>query len=68
MATPKSQRRWFHLTPDRLVLGLLAVEVFLLLSERFQWFAFNENKGWTVLIAVGVVGVAVVVMLVWGLV
>jgi len=36
-----------------------------LLSERFQWFAFNEHKGWSILIAIGVVGVAVVVMLVW---
>jgi hypothetical protein len=38
------------------------------LSERFQWFPFNEHKGRTVLIAVGVVGVAIVVMLVWGVV
>jgi hypothetical protein len=59
--------RWYHLTPDRFLLGLLLVQGFLLLSERFQWFGFNERKGWTVLIAVGVVGVAVLVMLVWGL-
>jgi hypothetical protein len=44
------------------------VQVFLLLSERFQWFAFNEKKGWTVLTAVGVVCVAVLVVLLWGLV
>jgi hypothetical protein len=52
-------RRWFHLTPDRLVVSLLAAEGFLLLSERFRWFAFNEKKGLTVLIAVASVGVAV---------
>jgi hypothetical protein len=45
---------------------LLAVQVFLLLSERFRRFAFNDKKGWTVLIAVGLVGLAVLVMLVWG--
>jgi len=51
--------------PDRFFVGLLAVQVFVLLSQRFQWFAFNEKKGWTVLIAVGAVGLAVLVMLVW---
>ena len=35
------------------MLGLLAVEGFLLLSEWFRWFPFNEHKGWTVLIAGG---------------
>lgn len=44
------KRRWYHLTPDRLIFGLLAVEGFLLLSEHYQWFAFNEKKGRTVLI------------------
>jgi len=45
--------------------GLLAFEVFLLVSEWFQWFAFNEKKGWTVLIAVAAVCLVVVVMLLW---
>ena len=35
--------------------ALLSIEVLLLASEQFQWFAFNERKGWTVSIAVGVV-------------
>jgi hypothetical protein len=39
-----TQARWFRLTPDRLVIALLAVEGLLWLSERFQWFAFNENS------------------------
>jgi hypothetical protein len=68
MTTPASKPRWYHLTPARFFIGLLVMQVFLLLSERLQWFAFNEKKGWTVLIAVGVVGVAVVAMLVWALV
>jgi hypothetical protein len=67
MTTPAPNRRSYHLTLTRFFIGLLAVQVFLLLSERFQWFPFNAHKGWTVLIAVGVVGVAVLVMLLWGL-
>lgn len=62
---PKPNRRWLRFTPDRLILGLLAVEGFLWLSERFRWFPFNEHKGWTVLIAVVSVGVAFLVMLLW---
>jgi hypothetical protein len=57
--------RWYRLTPDRLVIGLLVVEGLLWLSARFQWFWFNEKKGWTVLIAVAVVGVAFLFMLLW---
>jgi hypothetical protein len=58
-------RRWFHLTPDRLIVSLLAVEGFLLLSERYRWFAFNEKKGWTVLIALASVGVFTLLMSLW---
>ena len=57
--------RWYHLTPERVVLGLLALEGFLLLSERFEWFAFNRHKGWTVLIAVASVVVAMLLMFLW---
>ena len=57
--------RWYRLTPDRLVIGLLVVEWLLWLSERFQYFGFNQHKGWTVLIAVASVGVAMLVMLLW---
>ena len=46
-------------------MGLLAVEGLLLLSERFCWFAFNEKKGWTVLIAVAAVGLAGLFTLLW---
>jgi hypothetical protein len=65
--TTNPNARCYYLTPDRFFLGLLAVQVFLLLSEWFQWFAFNEHKGWTVLIALGVVLVALLVVLIWGL-
>ena len=57
--------RWYRLTPDRVVLALLAVEGFLLLSEHFGWFAFNRHKGYTVLIAIAGVAVAMLLMFLW---
>ena len=64
MTDPTPTRR-FSPTPAWLIFGLLVVEGLLWLSERYQWFWFNEKKGWTVLIAVAVVGVAMLVMLLW---
>ena len=59
MTTPRHTRRWFHLTPDRLIVGLLAVEAVLFFSEH--WFP----KGWAVLIAVAAIGLALLLMLLW---
>ncbi|MEE8452002.1 MAG: hypothetical protein V3R99_08815 [Thermoguttaceae bacterium] len=50
---------------DRFLVGLLGVEAFLLASERFGWFAFNERRGWTVLITLSVVCLAVLLILLW---
>ncbi len=55
------QRRWFHLTLDRLVLVLLVWDGFLLLAARFYWLA----KGWPVMIALATVGVALLLMPLW---
>ena len=65
MSQPQSNRRWYRLTPDRAVLGLLAVEGLFLLSERFRWFAFNQHKGWTVLIAAATIAVALLLLGLW---
>ena len=65
MATARSQRGWFRVTPDRVVIGLLMVECLLWLSERFQWFEFNYWCGNTVLTAVASVGVVMLLMLLW---
>jgi hypothetical protein len=65
MALALPDRRWYRLTPDRLVIGLLAVEGFLLLSEWFHWFAFNRCKGWTVLVAAASVGATLLLMSLW---
>ena len=43
----------------------MAVEGFLWLSEHFRWFAFNQHKGWTVLIAVAIVGAVILLMIIW---
>ena len=61
----ETRRRWFRPTPGWCVLGLLAVEGVLLLSERFEWFAFNRHKGYTVLIAVATVSAAFLLMFLW---
>jgi hypothetical protein len=53
--------RWFHSTPARLLVVLLAVEGLLLLLK--PWFP----KGWAVLIAIAVVGITMVLMLIWWL-
>ena len=56
-------RRWFRVTPDRLVIGLVAVECLLWLSERFQWFGFNQHKGYAVLVTVAIAGAVLLGML-----
>ena len=62
---PAPKLRWYRLTPDRLILGLLAVEAFLLLSEWRCWLPLNQHKGWTVLTAVAVVALMLLLLLVW---
>ena len=61
--TTQARIRWFHLTPGRVVIALLAVEALLWLSDRFQWPTWH--KGYAVLIAVASVAVVFVVMLLW---
>src|SRR5664279_2974941 len=64
-SNPISKPRWHCFTPDRFILGLLIVEGFLLLSEQFGWFAFNERKGLTLLIAVAACGMTLLILLLW---
>jgi hypothetical protein len=60
-----ARSRSFKPMPDRFVTALLLVTGLLWLSQRFQWFGFDQHKGWTVLISVAVVCLAALVMLVW---
>jgi len=49
------------------VLLSLTTTGILFVSEQYHWFAFNQYKGWTVLIAVASVVAVLVVMLLWWL-
>ncbi len=57
MDAPDRRHRWYRPTPTWLVYSSLAMTGLLFLSEKWRWFSFNQHKGWTVLIAVGAVGV-----------
>lgn len=46
-------------------MGLLIVEAALLLSERFQWFEFNAQKGWTTLIVASIAATMSLFLLIW---
>ena len=61
--TTQARLRWFHLTPGRFVIGLLAVEVLPWLSDRFGWLGWH--KGYAVLTGVAAVGAAMLLMLEW---
>jgi hypothetical protein len=63
--TLQPRQRWFHPTPDRLILALLATQVVLFLSERFRCPPFNQHKGLAVVIAVASVGAATLLLLAW---
>ena len=63
MSAPTCQPRWYRLTPDRVVIGLLVVESMLWLSERFRWLPWH--RGYAVLACVAVVSVGMLLMLLW---
>lgn len=62
---PKPKLRWYRLTPDRLVLGLLAMEGALLLFDRFRWFPFNGHLGDTAVINLVVAVGGLLLILLW---
>jgi hypothetical protein len=61
---PNRRRRWLPLTLDRVLLGLLIVEVFILSCASFHWLGFHEDKVWTAWIAFSSVAVAAVLFLI----
>lgn len=63
--TKKPGRRWFHITPDRVLVGLLAVETCLFLFGRFRQALTDEKPGWSALIALAVVAATLLVLLIW---
>ena len=47
------------------MLGLLALEAFMLLAERFGWFTFDRHKGYAVLVTIAAVGAGLLFMVLW---
>ena len=43
----KREGRWLPLTVDRLLLSLLAVEMFIVSCASLGWFGFHEDRVWT---------------------
>ena len=60
-----ARRRWFQLTPDRVVALLLALEVFLFLSERFEWFTMSQHKGYAVVVASATICLVALLVFLW---
>jgi hypothetical protein len=50
---PTNELRRFRLRRDRVLLGLLAFEVMLLLADRRHWFVYRDNGWLTALLACG---------------
>ena len=53
--------RWYHLTPGRCLIGLLAGEVALWLANWLVWF----HKGYAVLLALAAVAAFLLLLLLW---
>ncbi len=49
---PRTKPRWYVPTPAKFLLAVLIVQSILFLSAHYQWFWFNQHKGYTVLITV----------------
>jgi hypothetical protein len=54
---------WHRLTPGRLIIGLLAAECLLWLSDRLAWPAWH--KGYAVMMGVAIAGAALAALLSW---
>ncbi len=59
---PLTRPRWYRITPDRFVIGILAMVALVWLSERFDWFTLGHHKGWAVLIAVAAFAAAMLLL------
>ncbi len=64
-ATRISKPRWYMPTPGKFVALLLLSVVILYLSDQYDWFAFNKQKGWTVLIAIAFVAAGLMFLAAW---
>ncbi len=60
-APRKRKRRWYRVTPNRIVTGLVVAQCVLWPAEAFEWL----GKGWSAFIAVAIGGAVAIVMFVW---
>lgn len=63
---PPIRTPWYTPSAAKYLVFVLAGVTFLFASERFQWFAFNRHKGYTVVLGVGFVSLAMTAMLLAG--
>ncbi|MCU0708327.1 MAG: hypothetical protein MUF23_08555 [Pirellula sp.] len=64
VSDPQSIRktRWYSPTVGKFLFAILAAQVVLYLSQRFNWFAFNQLKGHTVVITVTVTAIGLLLI------
>jgi hypothetical protein len=65
MTDPAPKPRWYRLTPDRFIAGLLALECLLWLCEQCQWLGFSKGRDSAVVLAVLVAGMAGGLLSLW---
>jgi hypothetical protein len=65
MTDTEPPRRWYRPTPGHIVALLFAVEGFLLLSARFEWFAFGRMKGIPAVLCMAAVAGTIILLFAW---
>jgi len=59
-----SKPRWYHITPDRFLIGLLAAVLLVLLADRLE-LGLRHGSGWNVLLAMAIVCLGMLAGLIW---
>ena len=65
MSDAVAKPRWYHVTPDRFLIGLLAAVLLLLAADRFELLGLTRGSGWNVLLAGAVVCLGMFGCLIW---
>jgi len=65
MSDAASKPRWYHLTPDRLLIGLLVAAILVLLADRLELLGLTRGSGWNVLLAAAIVCLGLLVSMIW---
>jgi len=65
MSDAIAKPRWYHVTPDRFLIGLLAAVLLLLAADRFELLGLTRGSGWNVLLAAAVVCLGMLSGILW---